>query len=224
MNMRRPSFCRRALLLLLSLLLPLLAVSCQTEGRTYDAEEVLCAARSLLPAAEMLNDIYYGEGIRPVESEENKAYLPAREEDLLKFGITNLESLRQRTKEIFSASYASLLERTKLSAVYDGGTAVSVARYYQSYTYEGETKIEGDLMVYTSPEINLKDTLIYHYEEITVDGSEGSLVYVTLPVTATDQEGLSATVTLRVGLIEEADGWRIDTPTYARYPIYDQYD
>lgn len=218
--MKKRNFPKRILCLFLLLPLLLLPVSCGESGRSFDEEEVLAAARELLPLAEELNEIYYGMGIRPIESEEKKTYLPARTEDLASFGITNVESLKQKTRNVFSAGYASLIERTKLSAVYDEGTVAGIARYYQTYETDGEEKKEGAFMVHTSPEIYLTDKLTYEYSTLMIDRAEGDTVYVTLSVTVENGEGETAEVSLRVGLIEESGGWRIDTPTYATYPIY----
>ena len=215
---------RRALSGLLSLTVTLCLllslISCGEQNRTYDEEEVLAAARVLLPAAEKLNEIYYGDGIRPDlerSEEKNGVYYPAVKEDLGRYGITTVDSLKEKTREVFTVDYATLIFSTKLSSVSDGDSVLSLSRFYQAYDGTGADKTPTLFMVNSAEKGLLVDTLTYHYDTLSVDGSEGNFVYVTLTVTAQNDAGESVDVSLRVGLLEEEDGWRIDTPTYARY-------
>lgn len=213
---------RTASLLLIFAMTLLCLLSCGESARTYDEEEVLAAARDLLPAAEKLNEIYYGDGIRPDTDrteEKQGVYYPARSEDLGKYGIFTVEDLREKTRETFTVSYASLLFSTKLSSVSDGDSIFAFSRFYQAYDGTGDEKKETFFMVNSEEKGLLTDTLTYLYDTLKVEGAEGSLVYVTIDVIAENEKGERATVPLRIGLMEESDGWRIDTPTYARYPL-----
>lgn len=214
---------RRAVSVLLILCLCLLSLlSCGENARTYDEEEVLAVARDLLPKSEKLNEIYYGDGILPDtgrEEEKKGVYFPARNEDLEKYGIFTIEDLREKTRETFTVSYASLLFSTKLSSVSDGDTIFAFSRFYQAYDGTGDEKKETFFMVNSEEKGLLTDSLTYLYGTLKVEGAEGSLVYVTIDVIAENEKGERATVPLRIGLMEESDGWRIDTPTYARYPL-----
>lgn len=215
--MRRAGAGLLLLLLILSTLL-----SCGKQSRSYDEAEVLAAARDLLPTAEKLNEIYYGDGIRP-DTERTKerqgVYYPARDEDLAHYGIGSVDELKERTRATFSSAYASLLFSTKLSSVSDGENLLALSRFYQRYEGEGDQKTPTLWMVNSEERGLLVDMLTYDYDSLLVDGAEGEVVYVTLPVTAENSAGEKATIPLRIGLIEETNGWRVDTPTYARYPV-----
>lgn len=208
--------------LLICALVVLSLVSCGEKSRTYDEEEVLAAARVLLPAAEALNGIYYGDGIRPDTDrteEKNGVYYPARAEDLARYGLSTVEELKERTRATFTASYAALLFSTKLSSVSDGDNVLAFSRFYQAYDGTGEDKKPTFFMVNSEERGLLTDTLTYDYDSLAVSGAEGDIVYVTLSVVAENEKGEHATVPLRIGLLEEDAGWRIETPTYARYPL-----
>ena len=208
--------------LLICALIVFSLVSCGEKNRTYDEDEVLAAARALLPAAEALNEIYYGDGIRPDTErteEKNGVYYPALAEDLARYSLTTVEELKERTRATFTSSYATLIFSTKLSAVSDGDNIKTFSRFYQAYDGTGEDKKPTFFMVNSEESGLLTDTLTYDYGSLAVEGAEGDIVYVTLSVVAENDKGERATIPLRVGLLEEDGGWRIDTPTYARYPI-----
>ena len=65
----------------------------------------------------------------------------------------------------------------------------------------------------------------YDYSSLRVEKSKKERVYVKVDATVTNSEGKSQQVTLTVILVEEADGWKIDNPTYANYnEAKDRYD
>lgn len=77
-------------------------------------------------------------------------------------------------------------------------------------------------MVNKESEVLLKDKVTYDYQTLSVKGAEGEIVKVTIAVTVENDAGEVQYKTLEIGLLEEAGGWRIDTPTYTRY-IDDSY-
>ena len=92
----------------------------------------------------------------------------------------------------------------------DGDSILGYARYYQGFD---------TLMVYSKANALLTDTVEYLYDTLTVDGSLGEVVIVSISVTVTRGEK-SQTQTITVDLIEEDAGWRINTPTYIVYNEY----
>ena len=59
---------------------------------------------------------------------------------------------------------------------------------------------------------------------IKVLGAEGEIVYVSVDVEIS-YDGKTQKNTIKVGLIEEESGWRLNSPTYASYNEYlDIYD
>jgi hypothetical protein len=75
-------------------------------------------------------------------------------------------------------------------------------------------------MVYSEAIVLLDDTVVYNYDTMRVTGSKRESVFVSIDVTVTSPEGEVQTNTLSIGLIEEKDGWRINTPTYSSYNKY----
>lgn len=212
---------KRVLLSLLILSLLFGGFSCKEKNRSYDEEEVLSAARDLLPKAQTLDRIYYGEGLRwnPDESGANGSYYPADEYDLAKYGFSTVDELKKFTRGVFSEGYSSLIFNTKLSSVADEDGIHEMARYYQK-TENGEPV---SIMVYTRATVIFTSSLVLDMKSMAVEGSVGQKVYVTLPVYVTDESGEhTQTRTLRFPLFEEQDGWRIDGATFINY--YENHD
>ena len=78
--------------------------------------------------------------------------------------------------------------------------------------YQGEEVI----MVYAKYNPLLVDTVEYYCDRITVVGSKGDIVTVKVPIKVTRGD-LTQEREIEVDLIEEENGWRIDSPTYAGY-------
>ena len=117
----------------------------------------------------------------------------------------------------------NLLIDTKLSSVKDDeGVIVSYVRYYQKYNaLDGS---EECIMVDSEATVLIDDELEYDYNSLYVSHSEGEEVIVKISVTVTDADGNSQKKELEISLIEEADGWRINSPTYTTYFDRTQYD
>ena len=67
------------------------------------------------------------------------------------------------------------------------------------------------------------DEVEYH-SSVEALRSEGDVVYVLVLATVTSPEGKVMNTNLEIGLIEEEDGWRINSPTYAKYFDRQQYE
>jgi hypothetical protein len=78
-------------------------------------------------------------------------------------------------------------------------------------------------MVYSKAIPLLVDSVKYDYDSITVSHSKKKTVFVKIDCHITTDDGKTQDKTLEIGLVEEKNGWRIDTPTYARYDR-DYYD
>ena len=122
---------------IISLLLAVLMIlstltSC---NRRYDEAEVTEAAKKLLKTAEMLNEVYYGSGIKYFDSEEKIGlyYCKADTMHLESLGFTTINELKKITEETFSVRYASTIYSTVLTSLKDEkGVIVSPARYHQA--------------------------------------------------------------------------------------------
>jgi hypothetical protein len=193
-------------------------------NRGYVEEDVISSAATLLKEAELLNMIYYGSGIEYYDSNDATGYYrKANIAHLEELGFSTIDELKALTEKTFSDAYTSLLYTTVLSALSDDTGIVRAARYYQAY--DEETNEPTFIMVYSAFNPMLKDTIEYDYDSLRVEKAKKERVYVKVDATVTNSEGKSQRVTLTVTLIEEADGWKIDNPTYANYnEAKDRYD
>ena len=193
-------------------------------NRKYDKEEVIAAAKALLKDAELLNEVYYGSGIRyyDIEIENAGYYKRADDEHLKELGFSTVNELKALTEKTFSYSYSQNVFSTILIGLKEDGKVVSAARYYQ---YTNEETEESYIMVYTKHEAILKDKISYDYDSVRVERSKKENVYVKVDATVTNSQGDNQNVTITVVLIEEANGWRICNPTYANYnALNDRYN
>ena len=213
---------KRILSLFLTVVLMLSLVTLSSCNRRFDDEEVEAAARELLKKAEILNQIYYGSGIRYNEEDGNGYYYRADADHLSELGFSTVSELRALTEKTFSTEYCTNLYTTLLSSLKEDGKVISVARYYQ---HTDEESGESYIMVYSKFERMLKDSIVYDYNSVKAQKSKKKTVFVSVNATVTNSEGKSQTITLTVNLIEQEDGWKICNPTYANYnELKDRYD
>ena len=193
-------------------------------NRKYDEEEIIEVSKILLKDAEMLNIVYYGSGIEYFDDEDEKGYYrKANVNHLEELGFSTIDELKKLTDKTFSVGYSSELYSTILSSLATDISIVSPARYYQAY--DEETGAPTHIMVYSNFTPMLKDSIVYDYDSLRVEGSKKEKVYVKIDATVTKADGKSQNTTVTVALVEEDDGWRIDNPTYANYNEYkDRYD
>ena len=193
-------------------------------NRKYDEEEIIEVSKILLKDAEMLNIVYYGSGIEYFDDEDEKGYYrKANVNHLEELGFSTIDELKKLTDKTFSVGYSSELYSTILSSLATDISIVSPARYYQAY--DEETGAPTHIMVYSNFTPMLKDSIVYDYDSLRVEGSKKEKVYVKIDATVTKADGKSQNTTVTVALVVEDDGWRIDNPTYANYNEYkDRYD
>lgn len=193
-------------------------------NREYDPEEVADAARELIKKSEVLNSIYYGEGL-PYLNDPSYAeglYFVADYYEMTKLGISNLDDLKDMTRSVFSKVLAESMINASTSSVYEGEELILFSRYYQKY--DPLTNEPVDIMVYSKFNPFLTDEVVYDYESVIATHSERDVVYVTINAVATNEDGESQTNVLKIGLIEEEDGWRLSTPTYTSYIDREEYE
>lgn len=193
-------------------------------NRKFDEAEVLEAAEKLLKTAEMLNKVYYGSGIQYFDSDEEIGYYrKADPNHLEKLGFATIEELKKITEETFTKRYSETVYSTILSSLTDDTSIVSPARYYQ--VFDEKTNLPTHIMVYSKFTALLKGEIEYDYTTLRVEGSKKEKVNLLIEATVKNTEGLSQKTTVKVTLVEEENGWRIDNPTYANYnAMKDKYD
>ena len=191
----------------------LLLTSFTSCNRSYDEEEVISAAKELLKSAEKLNYIYFGEGIRYIDSDNAiSVYKEADKAHLEELGFDTVDELKELTQKTFSSAYSQILYSTILDTLRDGENIVGYKRYYYD-------EAKGIMMVNTSFKTLLYSTNVYNYDSIKVNGSKEDKVYLTVSSTVINEKGKSKVVDLTITLIEEEVGWRLDNPVYANYSL-----
>jgi hypothetical protein len=186
--------------------------------RSYNEEEVKAAALTLIPESLFLNEIYWGKGIPYVSGNSNGAYHEANFLALSEYGFHTVEELKTLTRKTFSKGYCSYIFSTSFSSIMDNEEVQFLARYYQKYTDETQTVPEC-IMVYSQFENLLPDKVEYLYDSLKVTHSEKDVVFVSVKARV-ERNGNVQYRDKKIGLIEEEDGWRIDTTTYLTYNEY----
>ena len=195
--------------------------SCKKEekDREYNESEVLAAAVDLIKKSEVLNEIYYGHGIEydiGDTSNANGYYYPADLISLDKFGVTNVDDIKRLTRECFTVGQSDYMINTTLSPIRDSnGDIVYFARYYQEYETLNQN-VEKCIMVYSKYEPLLVDTVEYFYDTVRVVDVEGEIIKVEIGAKATSPSGDVQEKKIVINLLEEENGFRIDSPTYVR--------
>lgn len=216
--------------LILAILVPVLSfTSCDKEipDREYDEAEVISAASALLEKTEMLNVVIFGKGIGTGGSTSNQqgAYAEADFLHLQRLGFGTVSELEAKIREVYTVSHADYIVSTVLSPIMVDGVMVSNSRYYQKYEDEVNKINPICIMVHKEYEYVFTDSISYDYSTVRVKDVEGNTLMISVMATVSDSEGNSQTTELVFELIEESNGWRINTNTFRNYNEYlDKYE
>lgn len=201
-------------LLVIVLLLSSL-VSCG--DRKYDENEVKEAAKRLIAESIVLNDIFWGNGL-PYTVNRDTADGDFYEADFVyhkKLGFENLDELMALAARTFSEDQCRMIKTTVISRADD--PELPLSRYYQKISLDtGEPE---SIMVNSKWTELIIGSAIYDYNSVEVIESEKKVVYVTVNVTVTYENNEPQQKTIKIGLIEEDDGWKLDGHTYLSYDI-----
>lgn len=194
-------------------------------NRKYDEGEVIAAATDLLKKSEVLNVVLFGEGISPGGSNQSGAYREADFLHLNKLGFTTISELEAMIRETFTAEYSDYVVSTVLSPIKVDGVMYSNTRYYQLYADEMTKTDPVCIMVHTEYEYIFTDTVVYDYSTIKVNGVKKKTLYISVMANVTNKNGDSQDVEVEFELIEQNNGWRINTGTFVNYNAYrDKYN
>ncbi len=205
---------KRAIALILVIVTALsVLTSCD---RSYDEEEVIAAAKELLPKAAVLNSVYYGNGINAMSSGyQNGNYYEADLIHLDKLGFDTVEELEALTMQTFSVKYASSIIDYYLHPAPEGEMYRTV-RYYQAYDLDDPT-LPVRIMVYSKHIPIFDDRLTYHLDTVKAIGSTKEIVNMTVEATVVNEYGKEKRLTIDFGLYEEKLGWRISSTCFANF-------
>ena len=217
-------------LLLCIFLIGVVLVSCNGDkgktDREYDEAEVCAAARVLIEKSKILNEIYYGAGIpykEPIKEDAeidvymlaDPAYLSALYED---HGIKDIETLKEKTKEVFSKTGSASVISAFLQNTPGVNGMAGYARYYMAKE-NVDLGTQAGLMVRTNAKNYYENTasVEYIYDGMHVSAVDGAYLTVSLKVKTTGKDGTENTRDMTVKLIEEENGYRLSGSTVATH-------
>ena len=224
---------RIAALFLAVLVIASSVVTLSSCDREYNESEVFSAAEDLIEKSKKMNEIFFGYGIMYDELAGGYSegldgiYMKAADygpASLDEYGFTTVKELEEMTRSVYTNSYSDELIGIMISGVTIGGQIVWQARYVQVYGGAALDKPEY-ILVNTEFDPVATDDVEYLYDTMKVDEVDGEKRYVTLDCKVTNYEGKSQIRNIRVCLLEERNGFRLDGPTYIKYSeVVDEYE
>lgn len=207
---------KRIIALILALVSVFSLFSCEKD-REYDEAVVSAAAKTLIEKSKNLNRIYWGSGIEYIEdlNYKNGYYYRASTYDTHTLGFDTISELKEITRKVFSNDYSNNIFSTTLTSISDETGIQTYARYVQKYE-DVEQTIPEYILVNSNARVLLDSKVEYLYDTLKVIGSKGQTVYVTLNAEVS-KNSKTQIREIKIGLIEESEGWRIDSPTYVNY-------
>ena len=190
-------------------------VSCKKSEIQYDEAEVLSEAKRLLESCEIVNSIFYGNGISYVYGQnQNGVYCEADYIHLHSLGLYSLTDMKNLCLDTYSSGIANMIFSATTDVENDGAGNYVIARYYMP------TDEPDRLMVNTNYKQIFDDRMTYDYSTLKVVGTEGDKIKLTITasVMSTDESKTEPqTMEIKVLLVEESDGYRIDNFVFANY-------
>ncbi len=177
--------------------------------RKYDEAEVISAAETLIKKSALIEDILFGEGFSTDMMDTNIGYKKVEPASIKQYSeklgesFSDLAGFRAVISKVYTAGYANDIFSGVLY-----GTIDSHTRYYQDGDY---------IMADTTFERRKVDSITYHYSTLKVEDVNGEKITVSIDITITTKDGKSQNRNIEVDMLEEASGWKLDTPTFAVY-------
>lgn len=177
------------------ILIVIFAVSITGCNKMSDSEAKVLV-NTLVNESYELNVIYFGEGLKPqIPENESDLYAPVQ-------GSSNYTAklpLVERTREIFSSDYASDIIKTAFEGEAGAvGTTAVFARYIE---FEG----------YLSVMRNIEGIEVAKYDFSTTEIVKVSSRFIVAKIKTSNLENNQF---VEITLINEENGWRIDSATY----------
>ena len=191
----------------------------EISDREYNEAEVSLAARDLLEKSIFINDIFWYDGIPTGEDQEGvtlKAYKRADKAYLEDKGITLFDDIKKLTRGVFSESKSEDYFRIFLAGSNDE-SFTGVSYYIPEYLINTETGERKEIGILVSDKraedklVKIGEKTEYDYDSIKVIASEGERVKIEVKCTVTTSDGKTQTRTENMYLIEEDDGWKLDS-------------
>lgn len=200
-------------ILLLALCFSMLSLSLVSCGAKESESELLAIAKDLTEQSARVNEIVFGDGIALKEDGYSVgAYTEADEESLAFYGVSSVEDIKARLSAVYSEATAAWVEGTVLTSVKEQSQVLTYARYYDDKKMEGVNFVPV-LMVRENHEQMAFGKA--SYADYTLQSSSRKEAVFTVDITVTDGEETKVFSDVRVTMVKEENGWRLDTTTYA---------
>lgn len=199
-----------AILSALALSASIMLVGCG--GPAPTAEEIAPVAQALIEASMPINDIFFGEGLPAIERDsqfaiDNHVYYMDEHgnydyvtEDC---PYQSVDAIKAAAEAVYSDEYLASIYETMFVGVADEHAGMLYARYLD--TDQGLKKSN-------LHESMIAGVRIYDYASMAiVEPSNASFVNLEFD---THLEGEDDVLRVRLTLVREDDGWRLDSPTY----------
>ncbi len=180
------------ILTILTVLMAVGTVGC----KAVDDKTAVSIVNMLVEQSYELNVIYFGDGLDKQEAEnENDLYVPVAGSS----NYTSKVELVRRTKEIFSQSYSASIIKTAFEG--EMGAIGSTAVYARYIEFEDYLSVRRDI----------EGIEVAKYDFTTTEILKNSKRFIIAKIKTTDTD---APQFVEITLINEENGWRIDSATY----------
>ena len=200
-------------ILLLALCFSMLFLSLVSCGAKESESELLAIAKDLTEQSARVNEIVFGDGIAlKKDGYSVGAYTEADEESLAFYGVTSVEDIKARLSAVYSEATAAWVVGTVLTSVKEQSQVLTYARYYDDKKMEGVNFVPV-LMVRENHEQMAFGKA--SYADYVLQSSSRKEAVFTVDITVTDGKETKVFSDVRVTMVKEENGWRLDTTTYA---------
>ncbi len=218
--MRRTVWCRVTTLLLTIVLLTSLSFSMSACGKEDDAV-LIARAKELIPKTEVINKLFYIEGIPTLEGADSvSGYYPADMVELFLLGFESVADIKDYMRTIWAPEFCEVVFASYLFAsVYNGDMIVDFAYCYDCYEkgYDGEEVYAGIRVYQDGLSITTSPTE-YHYDTLKVEKKTKERAELSISVTVYGEDGTTQDKTLTVVLSKTEEGiWMLDSYTGVKY-------
>ncbi len=206
---------RRIIASALTAVLLLVGVMLSSCSVDYTEDEIKEAAAALIDASYEVNEIYFGKGLPVAEedSEEVKEFTAGLDVDIAAVNYIpvtgecrydTIDQLKKLASKVYSEDYCQYLWKMAFEGLStEDDQSVVYARYMTDYF--GRLTVRSDIC-----ETGAELTRTYDTENIKVDKMKKDEATVTLQSYVDGKEDIAISFVLK----READGWRLDQPTY----------
>lgn len=171
-------------------------------------EEIINAAKELITASYEINEIYFGKGLKTT----GKEVLVHTEFEYVdeSTGYTNIQTLKDATAKVYTEDYCNdylyVMAFEGIKSADNEESAISYPRFRE------DTK--GKLcQIKSVKEDGAELTRTYDFDSIKVESYVRGVATIKI-MSLVDGKADENTGEITLKLVKQADGWRLDSPTY----------